>query len=316
MSATQQTKNLKLPVYAETDFTTWQDFNDAMEIIDTAYEKNAADMESNTTEIQNNSNAIATLQEAVKNNTNSAESNNTQIAALSNRMSGVEAKNTNQDASINTLNTEIEQIQNQIGNLPSNLEETLKGLQTKNEQQDTAIATAQSEADTATQTANTANTNAQSALSKATTANENATNAITLANEANNKLNQIQYTPSIITSDIGITNNGTTWTPIQNAKGVVNKLYINNAIELLNARIDAKIASAVNGIGVRCYLGTSVMQDITNYITQQGGSVQGYVETGAMHYNASVTFENGFLMFNIGQTDAQQFTSYVTIGIV
>lgn len=169
MSATQKTTNLQLPVYASTDFTTWQDFNDAMEIIDTAYGKSETENSTNAQEIENNSNAIDALQKAVTANTNTSSANNTQITALSTRMTAVESKNINQDASITALENDITQLQNQFNGLPENLGDTIASIQTKNTQQDTAISTAQAEADTATQTAQ----NAVNMINQATSQYEN-----------------------------------------------------------------------------------------------------------------------------------------------
>ena len=156
MSASKTTPNLGLPIFAETDFTDWADYNAAMTKVDTFAGTQQAGQEALQTTVQNNTNAIDSLQDTLK--TTSGD-----VAALQTNFNGLNTTVTNLSKNVNTLTTsvaglsnDVENLTNKVGTLPDDLSSTIEDIQTKNQQQDTAIATAQSEADAATQAANTA----------------------------------------------------------------------------------------------------------------------------------------------------------------
>lgn len=154
MSASKTTTNLGLPVFEETDFTDWADYNTAMEKIDTFAGTQQTGMESLQTTVQNNSNAIESINSTLNTTTGNLSTLEASVNGLNTSVSNI-SKNVNTlTTNVAGLSTDVENLTNQVGNLPDDLSQTLTDLQTKNTEQDTAIATAQSEANTATQAAN------------------------------------------------------------------------------------------------------------------------------------------------------------------
>lgn len=189
MSATQQTKNLKLPYYTESDFTSWADFNTAMDIIDTSYGTTNTDVDTLTANVQHNTNAIA-------DNTKNIGNLNTEMQLQQNTTAALQSTINNQQSNITTLNAglsaaqnDITSLQSSIGNIPPDISAEIAAIKSKNETQDTAIATAQAEADTATKAAQEAQTEASKIQFQ--NASGKFTNAIITINGNSNSVNTI-----------------------------------------------------------------------------------------------------------------------------
>lgn len=163
MAATEKTTNLQLPIYAETDFTDWQDFNDAMEILDGHAGTNDTAIADLKTATENNSNAVSTLNSSVQTLQNAQQGTATTVQNLSNRTTNLEGAVSSLNTSMSGVQSDIENLTDLVSGIPADIGTQLDAIKQKNQQQDTAIATAQSEADTATQTAEAAQTTATAA---------------------------------------------------------------------------------------------------------------------------------------------------------
>lgn len=163
MAATEKTTNLQLPIYAETDFTDWQDFNDAMEILDGHAGTNDTELADLKTAVETNSNAVSALNTSVQTLQNAQQSTAATVQNLSNRTTNLEGAVTSLNSSMSGVQNDIENLTELMSGIPSDIDTQLTDIKAKNQQQDTAIATAQSEADTATQTAEAAQSTANEA---------------------------------------------------------------------------------------------------------------------------------------------------------
>lgn len=163
MSATLFTPNLKLPYYNQTDFTDWDDYSDAMRLIDTAYGESKDSAGQVQTEVENLTNAVANVTTTQEKQTNDIASlktanqnNSTSITQISQNL---QTTNKNLDAAQN----DIENLFALYDNVPENIGATLEEIEQKNKEQDTAIQTAQAEANAATEAAEAAQEAAQGA---------------------------------------------------------------------------------------------------------------------------------------------------------
>lgn len=154
MSASQTTTNLGLPIFAETDFTDWADYNSAMQTIDTFAGTQKTASETLQTTVENNSNAIDSINDTLTTATTDLSTLQASVNGLNTTVGNI-SKNVNTlTTNVAGLSTDVENLTNQVGNLPDDLSQTITDLQTKNASQDTQIATAQSEANAASQAAN------------------------------------------------------------------------------------------------------------------------------------------------------------------
>lgn len=158
MAATEHTQNLNLPIYSQTDFTDWSDYNESMEIIDGAVGTQDTNISKVETETQANTNAIASLNESITTLINSQNSQAQSIVAQGTRITNLETNMAGVQNDISALNEDVKNLTDLVGDLPPNLEQTLNSLQEKDNQLTTAVNTAQAEADTATQAATNATT--------------------------------------------------------------------------------------------------------------------------------------------------------------
>lgn len=153
MSATQKTENLKLPFYTPGDFTSWEDFNTAMEILDNSYGSTHSELTDLTTNVQNNTNAISENTDAIHNLNTEMKLQQSTSAAQQSSINALQTNIVNINQGLTAAQNDISSLQTAIGNIPANITQEISDIKTKNEQQDTSIATAQSEANTATQAA-------------------------------------------------------------------------------------------------------------------------------------------------------------------
>lgn len=156
MAATGRTENLHLEIFEAGDYTTWEAFNKNMESIDSAIGQNGTQYEELNTKTENNTNAIENMRELIGNTANGVQDNTTKISLLNSKVAMVQSDINTVEESLETVKMDMENLTDLVGDLPPNLANDIAAIKQKNQEQDTAIETAQSEANTATEAANNA----------------------------------------------------------------------------------------------------------------------------------------------------------------
>ena len=127
MSATLKTENYNLPIFAENDFTSWEDYNSAMEIIDAAMEENKNNIGDLNTGQGAADQAIQSLNDSVSSLNSSLQQQNTAISQLSTRMANNESHDEDRDKLIANIQKEINSsnstIENQLDSLSQSLDQ-------------------------------------------------------------------------------------------------------------------------------------------------------------------------------------------------
>ena len=107
MSATLKTENYDLPIFAPEDFTSWKDYNAAMEIIDAAMEENKNNIGDLDTGQGAANQAIASINENISTINTSLKQQNTAISELATRMANNESHDEDRDVLIGNIQKEI-----------------------------------------------------------------------------------------------------------------------------------------------------------------------------------------------------------------